>query len=113
MEHSVIAACVALLLGCTIQDNYRYTNVVRNSLPNQSFEPLVEVLQKLRDFAYLAVSHVMLLYCINVCFVYYLGYNDQKGKGKGRQNHSSLQIVLTLDNCINVLINSQNIIFYN
>lgn len=56
MEHSIIAACIALLLGCTIQDNYRHTIAVRNLLPNQSFEPLVEVLQKLRDFAYLAVS---------------------------------------------------------
>ncbi|CAG2111189.1 unnamed protein product, partial [Medioppia subpectinata] len=54
MEHSIIAACIALLLGCTIQDNMRYTNTVRSNLPNQSFDPLVEVLQKLRDFAYLA-----------------------------------------------------------
>ena len=55
MEHSIIAACIALLLGCSIQDNIRYTNIVRNNLPNLSFDPLVEVLQKLRDFAYLAV----------------------------------------------------------
>ncbi|CAG2181117.1 unnamed protein product [Oppiella nova] len=54
MEHSIIAACIALLLGCTIQDNMRYTNIVRSNLPNLSFDPLVEVLQKLRDFAYLA-----------------------------------------------------------
>ena len=56
MEHSIIAACIALLLGCTIQDNFHYTTIVRNNLPNLSFEPLVEVLQKLRDFAFLAVS---------------------------------------------------------
>lgn len=59
MEHSIIAACIALLLGCTIQDNFRYTNIVRNNLPNLSFEPLVEVLQKLRDFAFLAVSQTL------------------------------------------------------
>jgi hypothetical protein len=43
-------------LGCCIQDNGQYTNIVRDNLPNLSFDPLVEVLQKLRDFAYLAVS---------------------------------------------------------
>lgn len=66
MEHSIIAACISLLLGCCIQDNGQYTNTVRENLPNLSFDPLVEVLQKLRDFAYLAVSHNSLEVLINL-----------------------------------------------
>lgn len=63
MEHSIIAACISLLLGCTIQDNKEYTETIRDHLPDLSFEPLVDVLQKLHEFAHLAVR-------IFYCFVY-------------------------------------------
>jgi len=74
MEHSIIAACVSLLLGCSIQDNSQYTHIVRENLPNSSFDPLVEVLQKLRDFAYLAVRKSIYKYETNI--LYQLYFND-------------------------------------
>lgn len=56
MEHSLLAACVCLLFGCCIQDNDDYMHTLKDSLPNNSFDPLIEILEKLRDFAHLAVS---------------------------------------------------------
>lgn len=54
MEHSLLAACVCLLFGCCIQDNDDYMHTLKDSLPNNSFDPLIEILEKLRDFAHLA-----------------------------------------------------------
>ena len=56
MEHSIIAACVSLLLGCSVQDNPQGKDSVAKLLPDQSFDPLVDVLRKLHEFAHLAVS---------------------------------------------------------
>lgn len=75
MEHSIIAACISLLLGCSIQDNSQYTTIVRDNLPNLSFDPLVEVLQKLRDFAYLAVRQLFI--CIKIMSFSILIYYKQ------------------------------------
>lgn len=60
MEHSLLSACVCLLFGCCIQENEDYMNTLKDSLPNKSFDPLIEMLEKLRDFAHLAVS----IHCI-------------------------------------------------
>ncbi|KAI2804224.1 hypothetical protein BLOT_003203 [Blomia tropicalis] len=54
MEHSLLSACVCLLFGCCIQDNEENMNILKESLPNMSFDPLIEMLEKLRDFAHLA-----------------------------------------------------------
>ena len=56
MEHSLLSACVCLLFGCCIQDNEENMNILKESLPNMSFDPLIEMLEKLRDFAHLAVN---------------------------------------------------------
>lgn len=57
MEHSIIAACVSLLLGCSIQgDPKSGKELIANLLPEQSFDPLIDVLRKLHEFAHLAVS---------------------------------------------------------
>lgn len=54
MEHSVIAACLAILFGCIIQDNKEFREQLISYLHNNSVAPLVDVLQKLHDFAHLA-----------------------------------------------------------
>lgn len=54
MEHSVIAACLAILFGCIIQDNLEFREQLLSYLHNNSVAPLVDVLQKLHDFAHLA-----------------------------------------------------------
>lgn len=54
MEHSVIAACLAILFGCIIQDNNEFREQLISCLHQQSVAPLVDVLQKLHDFAHLA-----------------------------------------------------------
>lgn len=59
MEHSIIAACVSLLLGCTIQRDPEGRDEISHLLPNGSFEPLIDVLTKLREFANLAVSCII------------------------------------------------------
>lgn len=56
MEHSLLSACVCLLFGCCIQENDDYMQILKDTLPNNSFDPLIEMLEKLRDFAHLAVS---------------------------------------------------------
>lgn len=54
MEHSVIAACLAILFGCIIQDDPDYREQLVSYLHQNSVAPLVDVLQKLHDFAHLA-----------------------------------------------------------
>lgn len=54
MEHSVIAACLAILFGCIIQDSNEYREQLISCLHEQSVAPLVDVLQQLHDFAHLA-----------------------------------------------------------
>lgn len=54
MEHSVIAACLAILFGCIIQDNLEFREQLVSYLQQNSMAPLVDVLQKLHDFAHLA-----------------------------------------------------------
>jgi len=54
MEHSIIAACISLLLGCSVQDNPEGRNTVADLLPDRSFEPLIDVVRKLQEFAHLA-----------------------------------------------------------
>lgn len=54
MEHSVIAACLAILFGCIIQDSDEFREQLESYLHQQSMAPLVDVLQKLHDFAHLA-----------------------------------------------------------
>lgn len=58
MEHSIIAACVSLLLGCSIQtDPKAGKDLIAKMLPDSSFDPLIDVLRKLHEFAHLAVCH--------------------------------------------------------
>lgn len=54
MEHSVIAACLAILFGCLIQDNKEFRDQLVSFLHQNSVAPLIDVLQKLHDFAHLA-----------------------------------------------------------
>lgn len=54
MEHSVIAACLAILFGCIIQDSMEFREQLISYLHQNSVAPLVDVLQKLHDFAHLA-----------------------------------------------------------
>lgn len=54
MEHSVIAACLAILFGCIIQDSKEFKDQLISYLHQNSVAPLVDVLQKLHDFAHLA-----------------------------------------------------------
>lgn len=54
MEHSVIAACLSILFGCIIQDNPEFREQLISFLHQNSTAPLLEVLQKLHDFAHLA-----------------------------------------------------------
>lgn len=56
MEHSLLSACICLLFGCCIMENQQYRESLKDELPNNSFKPLIEQLEKLRDFAHLAVS---------------------------------------------------------
>lgn len=53
MEHSVIAACLAILFGCIIQDSPEYRELLISYLHQNSVAPLVDVLTKLHDFAHL------------------------------------------------------------
>lgn len=61
MEHSIVAACVSLLLGCAVQDSRHYMQHLVKCLPTRSLEPLSDVLKKLHEFARLAVSHTISL----------------------------------------------------
>ncbi|RWS27314.1 wings apart-like protein, partial [Leptotrombidium deliense] len=54
MEHCIIAACVCLLIGCGIKENRKAMDVVKEQLPEASFDSMVDVLIKLKEFAHLA-----------------------------------------------------------
>lgn len=54
MEHSIIAACLAILFGCMIQDSNELKEQLTSYLNKGSYAPLIEVLQKLHEFAHLA-----------------------------------------------------------
>ncbi|KAL7299425.1 hypothetical protein TKK_0007668 [Trichogramma kaykai] len=57
MEHTLIAAYVALLLGYLIMDNDDYVQVVRSKLPDNKFSTMVLVLQKFFNFMNLTASN--------------------------------------------------------
>ncbi|KAA3675885.1 uncharacterized protein DEA37_0003822 [Paragonimus westermani] len=50
MEDSVVAAYVALLLGCILQSSRRYAEKIRTKLPDGQFRPLAIMLAKLLSF---------------------------------------------------------------
>ncbi|KAK3588920.1 hypothetical protein CHS0354_023680 [Potamilus streckersoni] len=50
MENSIVAAYVALLLGCLIQDNRLYSELVKSFLPDGKFETMVYMLKKFLGF---------------------------------------------------------------
>ncbi|KAL3877828.1 hypothetical protein ACJMK2_035472 [Sinanodonta woodiana] len=50
MENSIVAAYVALLLGCLIQDNRLYADLVKSFLPDGKFETMVYMLKKFLGF---------------------------------------------------------------
>jgi hypothetical protein len=76
MEHSIIAACVSLLLGCTVQDDPDGKEIVTHLLPDHSFDPLIDVLRKLHEFAHLAVSVLLLLFMKYFCYNIHLLQQD-------------------------------------
>ncbi|XP_053211369.1 wings apart-like protein homolog [Panonychus citri] len=54
MEHCIIAACISLLIGCGIKENMQYCDMIKNFLPSQGFEKMIDVLTKLHEFTHLA-----------------------------------------------------------
>lgn len=58
MEHTIIAACISLLIGSGLKDNYKHVETVRKLLPNNSFTIMIDVITKLKEFSNLAVSCV-------------------------------------------------------
>ena len=58
MEHTIIAACISLLIGCGLKDagHYEQVDAVRRLLPNASFAIMIDVITKLKEFSNLAVS---------------------------------------------------------
>lgn len=50
MEDSMIAAYIALLLGCIIQDNRDNANKIRDHLPDKDFNIMVQILKKFLNF---------------------------------------------------------------
>ncbi|XP_015795049.1 wings apart-like protein homolog [Tetranychus urticae] len=54
MEHCIIAACISLLIGCGIKENMQYCDMIKNLLPSQGFEKMIDVLTKLHEFTHLA-----------------------------------------------------------
>ncbi|XP_023238049.1 wings apart-like protein homolog [Centruroides sculpturatus] len=50
MEHSVIGSYIALLLGCVIQNNQEYANLLKEKMPERKFDVMVEVLKKFLNF---------------------------------------------------------------
>lgn len=50
MEHSVIGSYIALLLGCVIQNNQDYANMLREKMPERKFDIMLEVLKKFLNF---------------------------------------------------------------
>ena len=58
MEHTIIAACISLLIGCGIKENYEAIQEIKKMLPNQSFDMMIDVITKLKEFSNLAVSEI-------------------------------------------------------
>lgn len=50
MEDSIVAAYVALLIGCVIQHNLDLAEKVRDTLPDCSFDPMIRMLRKFLGF---------------------------------------------------------------
>lgn len=50
MEHSIIAAYIAILLGCVIQHSKDYADLLRSHMPDGNFDVMVEVLRKFYNF---------------------------------------------------------------
>ncbi|XP_076329388.1 wings apart-like protein homolog isoform X2 [Tachypleus tridentatus] len=56
MEHSIIGAYIAILLGCTIQNNEDFTSILKSHMPQENFTVMVEVLKKFYNFVNLTVG---------------------------------------------------------
>ncbi|XP_014239301.1 protein wings apart-like isoform X2 [Cimex lectularius] len=56
MEHTLIGAYIALLLGYLTIDNEEYEKFVRGYMPNQNYEMILSVLQKFYNFMTLTAS---------------------------------------------------------
>ncbi|XP_076458860.1 uncharacterized protein LOC143292454 [Babylonia areolata] len=56
MENSIVASYVGLLLGCVIQDNRKYIEMVRKHLPAGSFDPMIQILKKFLGFMSLTTA---------------------------------------------------------
>uniref|UniRef100_L7MBA9 WAPL domain-containing protein n=1 Tax=Rhipicephalus pulchellus TaxID=72859 RepID=L7MBA9_RHIPC len=50
MEHSIVCAYIALLLGCAVQNNKELAEKLREYAPEGKFQPLVEALKKFHNF---------------------------------------------------------------
>ncbi|KAL1434489.1 hypothetical protein MTO96_011584 [Rhipicephalus appendiculatus] len=50
MEHSIVCAYIALLLGCAVQNNKELAEKLREYTPEGKFEPLVDALKKFHNF---------------------------------------------------------------
>ncbi|KAG1696967.1 Wings apart-like [Nymphon striatum] len=56
MEHSIVGAYTALLVGFVIQDNEEYTDAVREFLPEGNYKSMVKLLRTLHNFMILTVA---------------------------------------------------------
>lgn len=59
MAHSIVAACIATLFGCMVQDNSDYRERLVSCLKQNSVTPLIDVLQKLLEFNQLAEPKIL------------------------------------------------------
>lgn len=50
MEHSIVCAYIALLLGCAVQNNKELAEKLRQYTPEGKFDPLVDALKKFHNF---------------------------------------------------------------
>lgn len=50
MEHSIVCAYIALLLGCAVQNNKQLAEKLREYTPEGKFDPLVDALKKFHNF---------------------------------------------------------------
>jgi hypothetical protein len=92
MEHSIIAACISLLLGCSVQDDEEGKQSLAKLLPNESFDPLFDVVRKLHEFAHLAVSPTPELFFLTLSNGFFIltDDNDPHWSQTSRENPSSL-----------------------
>lgn len=56
MENSIVASYAGLLLGCLIQDNRKFVDVVKSHLTDESFEPMIRILKKFLGFMSLTTA---------------------------------------------------------